>query len=517
MSFTAKICDAWNRFFLCYPALLYAIALLLGVSWALNPSLILIIPILLLGLPLLHSGREKPSLIRLSLAYLFLLTGFFWIHAYYSLPSLDDKEIRGSAHLNISSIALVSTPFGSNWSYKGSIETFLHSSKKWHHLPFIMSIPQKKRVVRPPANTDYLIDGLLKEYQPGRYLFIPSKEAPWSPIKGSWSPAEIRLSLKNKIKKHLSENLPDKRSAAFLTGLSIGEFDDRQMQFEFSRFGLQHIMAISGFHFAILAAILSQFLSLIFSKRWSTAILIFLMSSYFLFLGSSPSIMRAWVMISVALLGMIFEKQSSGLNTLGIALIAVLLIDPLSIQNIGFQFSFATTAAILLFFAPLDIFLQKSMAKRSLSIVSEMSIVDQHGYLAITFIRQALALAGAVNLIALPMTLLLFNKFPLLSLIYNLFFPFLVSISMLLLLIATPLTFIAPPLGSAIHFLNSLYTQFVLNFAYHLPINWDYHLRTSALSFEFIICYLCALFYLGIYVQYLLKKRHDFFNEFRFL
>ena len=79
-------------------------------------------------------------------------------------------------------------------------------------------------------------------------------------------------------------------------------------------------------------------------------------------------------------------------------------------------------------------FTQKMFRTRSLSKITEMHWLDQHAYCLLYYLRQGLALALAVNLVAMPITFFYFQKFPLMSLFYNLFFPFLVSFSMLLLL-----------------------------------------------------------------------------------
>ena len=81
--------------------------------------------------------------------------------------------------------------------------------------------------------------------------------------------------------------------------------EDRLMQFEFGRFGLQHIMAISGFHFAILAGFFSFGLHLMLNRRVANAFLIALLSTYFVFLGAGPSILRAWMTILITLGGAI--------------------------------------------------------------------------------------------------------------------------------------------------------------------------------------------------------------------
>lgn len=503
---------AWQNFFMCYPALLYGIAFMLGISWCYFPSYILLLPTTLLILPLLNNPEGR---IRFVLSLSILFSSFLWTTFIHD-ASLPLDRITGTAQLSFSSVSLVSKPFGSIWSYKGNIKNFQGTSDiKLSNIPFRMAVKDSRNLSRPLADCSYIVKGQIKEFAKGSFQFIPEKNCDWNPIPYTWSFAEKRNAIKQSVKKYIQKNITDKVSATFLTGLSIGEFDDRKMQFEFGRFGLQHIMAISGFHFAILAAILSQFLTVLFSKRTATHILLFLMSTYFVFLGSSPSIMRSWIMISIGLFSFVLEKRSFGLNSLGVALIVVLFVDPLAIKNLGFLFSFATTAGILLFFGPFDIMLQRLFKKRELSEVIEMSHSDQWGYLGVSFLRQALALALAVNCVALPMTLFFFHKFPLLGIVYNLFFPFLVSISMLMLIVGGGLLFI-PPVSQLIHYLNSCYTKFILNFAYELPINWDRYVRTDKISFEIIVFYLTITFSIGVLVKYILKKRAES-HEFQYI
>jgi competence protein ComEC len=282
------------------------------------------------------------------------------------------------------------------------------------------------------------------------------------------------------------------------------------MAYEFGRFGLQHIMAISGFHFAIIASILGLFLRLFFSKRKVCLLLIFLLSSYFVFLGCGPSILRAWISISIALGGFLLCRRAIGLNSLGVAMIAVLIYDPLMWQSIGFQFSFITTAAILLLFSGCDRVMQSLFAKRSLSLTVNMNSINQHGYCVLTTIRQALALTVAVNLVALPLMLFYFHKFPWMSLAYNLFFPFLVSISMLMLLLGTLVHAILPPLGEIIHSLNSHFTYFMLNYTYQMPVTVDFVWRVESISMGWLILYLCIVFSAGIWLRSYNKDAQEF-------
>lgn len=524
MSFSLEITEAFQRFWKQHPAMLYGLALLLGFSSALNWNWGLLAPMIAMGLPLFFpaSYRREGLCIRLALALLLLLGAFGFAKAYYQFPNLPLEGVPGTAHIKIASVSSKSSSFGKRWSYRGTLSAFepeniSDNEIKPSQIPISVSLPQSIEITRPPANGAYRVYGRLKETAPGNYTFLVSKDTPWYPVEGSFSLAEWRFHAKQKVSSYIYSHIPGYRAATFLAGIATGDFDDRLMAFEFSRFGLQHIMAISGFHFAIIAAILSILLRLVLSKRKGTLFLIFLLSSYFVFLGCGPSIMRAWITILIALMSFIVEKRGLGVNSLGVALLAVLLMDPLLCRHMGFQFSFVTTAAILLFFPGFDLAMQWIFPKRPLSQMIEMDGLNQHGYCILTFFRQALALTAAVNIIALPMMLFYFQKFPLLSLVYNLFFPFLVSIAMLLLLLGLLFSLGIPLLGSAIHTLNGYYTQFVLNFTYNMPTSLDFTWRVPVFSLELLLFYLTFIFVTGIYLRYVLDHRQEQLQDLSFI
>jgi competence protein ComEC len=218
------------------------------------------------------------------------------------------------------------------------------------------------------------------------------------------------------------------------------------------------------------------------------------MSSYFFALGGLPSIMRAWIACLLGLSAALFERRGSGLNALGCALIALLIYDPLFALHLGFQYSFAATAAILLLFAPCDQLLQRLFPKRTFAKASQMDGWNQHGYLLLALFRQAIALGLAVHLVTLPMMLFHFHRFPWMSLLYNLFFPALVSLSMGLLIVGLLASLLVPPLAIWIHQLNSAYTRFMLDFTYNLPPNLDIIWRISHFSIELLILLITSIF-----------------------
>lgn len=476
--------------------------MLLGVAFALEPRWEWLIPSAFIFAPLLF--KNSCLIPRLGLAFIIALASGVYVAANYHLPEIPSDGVKGEGLFEIHGLMKSNTHIGSRWVYKGSLKSFHYNSRSiGKNIPLQISF--KDTAERPLADHSYAIEGTLRKNEDGYYSFTPVKDKPWSALDGTWSPAEWRYQAKKMVKEYIKNHISNDQSATFLGGLATGEFEDRLMMHEFGRFGLQHIMAISGFHFAIIALILSVLFRLILQKKSSHLLLMLLLSTYFVFLGTSASILRAWIAIVLALGAALFQKRGNGLNSLGVGLMVLLLVDPLMVRGIGFQFSFVVTAAILMLYGACDSFIEMLVTKRGLFQTTLMNKRNQHGYLVIQGLRQGLALAIAVNLAALPLLLYHFHKFPLMSLIYNLFFPFLVSISMLLLLLSLAFPFL--------HHLNSIYTGAVLNLTYRMPQAVDTYWRIESLPLWVIVGYLCLLFYVFIYVrEYIMSK-----NELAFI
>lgn len=449
--------------------------------------------------------------LQLLLAIALAMSMFVYTNTLYIFPNIPKEGATGTATFEITSVSSGMTHFGKRWLYKGTITAFSSDQAdiSVKNLPCTISLQQSDDITRPPANCAYRIDGRLKENSSHRYAFKVGKHTPWYPIQGSHSFAEARFIAKQWVSNYIKMKITEPRAATFLAGIATGDFDDPLMTFEFSRFGVQHIMAISGFHFSIIAGILSILLGIALPKRSAVTVLLILLTSYFLFLGFLPSVMRAWMVALIALGGFLCQKQGSGLNSLGVALMVLLVFEPLFVLNLGFQLSFLSTAAILIFYQPFDYLIQQLFEKRRLSQMVLMNNLNQHGYCILVFFRQAMALNCAVILLTLPVLLHLFHKFPLMSLFYNLFFPFLVSISMLLMIFGFLLSWV-PLIGDTIHKMNDHYTQFVLNTTYNFPLQFDVIWRVSEFPFEYLIIYASIIGAFGLFIRsYLDQKRES--------
>lgn len=499
-----------------HPTLIYSIAILLALylEFSLFPLIFVVIP---LGILAFRHSRQLQ--LQLALALFVGITAYFYIYAHYNFQELPEQGSTGTARFNIASVTQKRTAFGNAYLYQGKLHSFVPDSPEEenhsHGIPLTIQLTAKEGMERPPATHEYLIHGSLRVAGDHRYSLSPNKDEPWIPLRSkSWGFSEKRFQYKLQVKNYIHEKIFHPQAASFLSGIATGDFDDRSLQHEFGRFGLQHILAISGFHFGMIAGTLGFLLRFILSRSKAFVVLITMMTLYFLFLGITGSIIRSWITICVVLLGYLINKKSDSLNTLGLAFMAIFIIDPLLCRSLGFQLSFMCTASILFFFSPCDMILQQMWQKRHLSFVVRMNKFNQHGFICLTIVRQIIALTIAVHITAIPLTLFYFSKFPLLGLIYNLFFPFLVSISMLFLLVAFLFDLFIPMIGSVIHAFNSHYSQTMINLTFNMPKSLDIYIRAYEIPSSFMVMYFCFLLWVGIalthYVENKQLERQDF-------
>jgi competence protein ComEC len=346
----------------------------------------------------------------------------------------------------------------------------------------------------PPLTGSYQIEGVLEKKE-GYFLFSPEPDLAWVPIKRSISLVHLRWKASSFMRDQLHRLFEDPSLAHFFTALTLGTNEDRMLRFHFGKLGLQHILAISGFHFGLIALLIGGFLK-VFCKKDSLCLplLFVILTGYFLFLGSSPSILRAYIAISLYLLARWKGWPTDGLNLLGAALLLELLIAPKSLTHLGFQLSFLSTFAILLF-TPITLkWTEKLFPKRS----SIQLWIERPIYLFCCLLRSTLALNLAVMLFVVPVCLFYFHKFPLSSLLYNLFIPLATSMSLYLFFLSLPFFWLFPPLGSFLHGINTAWTGTLLSLVFESPSWLDVSLRISWISLPLLLLVMVSLSVYGI-------------------
>jgi competence protein ComEC len=121
---------------------------------------------------------------------------------------------------------------------------------------------------------------------------------------------------------------------------------------------LAHVLAISGYHMAVVTGIAFFFLrgglALIPSlasrkpiKKWAAVGALATGAFYLVLSGASVSTQRAFIMIAIVLIGVMMDRRALTFRTITIAALAVLALAPQAIAHPSFQMSFAATLALI--------------------------------------------------------------------------------------------------------------------------------------------------------------------------
>ena len=134
-------------------------------------------------------------------------------------------------------------------------------------------------------------------------------------------------------------------SLAVLSALTLGDKHllERSTRELFSITGVSHVLALSGLHLGIIYGIL-QFLFTAggFARRMrvpAQAVIIVFIWIYALMAGMPASLIRAAIMYSLVSLAVIMGRKAVTLNNLFVAAFLILLFNPMSLFDIGFQLS----------------------------------------------------------------------------------------------------------------------------------------------------------------------------------
>jgi competence protein ComEC len=205
------------------------------------------------------------------------------------------------------------------------------------------------------------------------------------------------------------------REAAVVRGMVLGDRSliPEELEEAFQRSGITHVLAISGQHVAVLAAViyfaLRAFAVPGIPRILTTLALIWL---YILVAGAPPSAIRAGVVATFVLAAGLLGRQVSALHFMTTMLAAVLAYNPLLVYNTGFQLSVAAVFGILLLRKPLKALVERTLLrplKGPPEPVSNLISVSLAAQAATTPIVAAsfdeVSVIGALtNLVAVPLS-----------------------------------------------------------------------------------------------------------------
>lgn len=156
--------------------------------------------------------------------------------------------------------------------------------------------------------------------------------------------------LRERLLAAIERVLPDQRGA-LLKAILLGDRSSlsQEVTDAFLRSGTYHILAISGLNVSLLAGSLFLLLKLLrVPLRLRAFLSLVLVTFYAALAGGGPSVVRAALMADIYLLALLLEREADLYNTLALSAFLLLLWNPLSLFETGFQLTFMATFAIVL-------------------------------------------------------------------------------------------------------------------------------------------------------------------------
>jgi competence protein ComEC len=233
--------------------------------------------------------------------------------------------------------------------------------------------------------------------------------------------------IRAQILKVLNQCLPQEE-ASVLAGMLIGDTSQmpEEMEEDFRRAGLSHVMAVSGANIAfILMPLLGLLQKMGFNRRWASAISFPVMVFYVFATGMEASVIRAAIMAGVTLTGMILWRKADIFCAMAVSAILILLANSFMLFDPGFILSFAATLSLTVFYKPLFNKLPEKLPK-SIRDTLAATLAAQIGVLPIiVYSFNTLSVISLFsNLIIVPLTGLITLSGALLALVGSFWLPF---------------------------------------------------------------------------------------------
>ena len=272
--------------------------------------------------------------------------------------------------------------------------------------------------------------------------------------KGSRFYSEI-IKIKNKFASAIDEVIP-LPEAGLLSGLLLGGDNKlpKNIQENFSKTGMTHIVAVSGYNVTIIAEYLM--LALIFLGFWRQQAFWAAIGGIFLFIlmiGFPSSAVRAGVMGGLLLWAMKNGRLANSQNAIIFSAAVMLIINPLLLRwDIGFQLSFLATLGIIYLYP----FLEQHLIKKNKAFG----------------VMEILGLTISAQIFVLPVILMNFGKLSLISPLANILVLPIIPLTMLIGFTSVILKMLIPSLAAVFSWLVFLplkYEVEIINFLAGLP------------------------------------------------
>ena len=210
-------------------------------------------------------------------------------------------------------------------------------------------------------------------------------------------------------------------TAGTLIAITVGDksYLSDELLSDVKTVGGSHMMAVSGFHLAILLGSIFTFINRFFKNKYLR--FLFSFTSVIILIGVcgfTKSIIRAGLMYIIASAAPLFGRENDSLNSLGTAILLMLLVSPFAANSLAFKLSVMSTFAIIYVSQYFLGVLCSKLKITSKIIKSILGIIFDTFFATLFTMPVAIKYFGSVSTVGIPVNLAL-NLLVTAALIFN--------------------------------------------------------------------------------------------------
>ena len=206
--------------------------------------------------------------------------------------------------------------------------------------------------------------------------------------------------------------LPDPE-AGLASGILLGiaHATPPDLDEDFRTTGISHIVVISGFNIAIVAALFLRLGEPLFGPRGAAVFATAGIGIYTILVGAEPSVVRAAIMGTVYVMAQsLLGRPNWAIGSLFFAAVGMTLYRPAILWDVGFQLSFAATLSLMLYANPLANHVRGWLSRR---------VAQRETQSILSVLNDAVLVTMAAQVLTLPLTMYYFQRLSLISLVAN--------------------------------------------------------------------------------------------------
>ena len=210
---------------------------------------------------------------------------------------------------------------------------------------------------RVQVSVEYRSLGSAQQYRRADGVHLTAYPTGYEEEKVTVFPSEktsLFLSAKTALADTLSRRLPFEEGDV-LAAMCLGDKTglSETVKSDFRAAGMSHLLVVSGLHLMIICGSALALLRLCRLRRQvAVGVTMAVTVLFMVFIGLTPSVVRAGVMCLVMLTGSLFRRPADPLNSMGLALMLLLLYNPYMVTDVGLLLSFTATGGVVVLAPP---------------------------------------------------------------------------------------------------------------------------------------------------------------------